>query len=134
MIGAGDAVASLISPEMYREFARPYERRVCEAIHNCGGLVKLHICGNTTALLNDMINSGADLFNVDHLVDFETACDVYGRAGKCFKGNLDPVGQIMQVEAEECERLSIACMKRAEGNRYMLSAGCKSLWEPIMRY
>jgi len=125
MIGAGDAVASLISPQMYREFALPYEQRVCEAIHSCGGLVKLHICGNTTALLNDMVNSGADLFNVDHLVDIGTACDVYGRAGKCFKGNLDPVGQIMQATAEECERLSIACMKRAEGNRYMLSAGCE---------
>jgi MtaA/CmuA family methyltransferase len=125
MIGAGDAVASLISPKMYREFALPYEQRVCEAVHNRGGLVKLHICGNTSALLNDMINSDADLFNVDHLVDFGTACDVYGKAGKCFKGNLDPVGQIMQAEAEKCERLAMVCMKRAEGNRYMLSAGCE---------
>ena len=51
MIGAGDAAASLISPQLYREFGLPYEQRVCEAIHKSGGLVKLHICGNTKTCL-----------------------------------------------------------------------------------
>ena len=32
MIGAGDAAASLLSPTLY-EFALPYERRVCAAVH-----------------------------------------------------------------------------------------------------
>jgi MtaA/CmuA family methyltransferase len=125
MIGAGDAVASLISPDMYRGFALPYEQRVCDAVHASGGLVKLHICGNTSALLEDMVKTGADLFNVDHMVDFNRACEVYGRAGKCFKGNLDPVGQILQADAAHCRRLALDCIRRARNNRYMLSAGCE---------
>ncbi len=125
MIGAGDAAASLISPAMYREFALPYEQRVCSAIHAAGGMVKLHICGNTSALLSDIILSGADLFNVDHLVDFKRACDTYGDAGKCFKGNLDPVADMLQATPEQCEGRVMECLRLAEGRRFMVSAGCE---------
>ncbi len=125
MIGAGDAAASLISPKMYREFALPYEQRISAAIHARHGLVKLHICGNTSRLLGDMIASGADLFNVDHLVDFDLACATYGSAGKCFKGNLDPVADMLQATPEGCQQLARERLRTAAGKAYMLSAGCE---------
>ena len=125
MIGAGDAAASLVSPAMYRAFALPYERRVCAAIHAAGGLVKLHICGNTRHLLPDMVTSGADLFNVDHLVDFSLACETYGAAEKCFKGNLNPVADMLQATPEQCQRLALERLRQAAGRRYMLSPGCE---------
>lgn len=125
MIGAGDASASLISAEQYQEFALPYEQRVVEAIRNAGGLTKLHICGNTTHILDDMIESGADLFNVDHLVDFDLALKKYSSKGKCFKGNLDPVKDFLQATPEQCAARSLELMRKAHGNRYMLSAGCE---------
>ncbi len=125
MIGAGDAAASLISPELYREFALPYEQRVCEAVHQSGGLVKLHICGNTSSLLSEIVCCGADLFNVDHLVDFTQACDVFGKSNKCFKGNLDPVGDMLQATPEKCQNKAMECLRLAHGSRYMLSAGCE---------
>jgi len=125
MIGAGDAAASLVSPTMYRDFALPYERQVCDAIHEKGGLVKLHICGNTNHLLQDMVQSGADLFNVDHPVDLKKAAEIYGGAGKCFKGNLNPVADIMQSTPERCRAEALQCMEIARGKPYMLSAGCE---------
>jgi MtaA/CmuA family methyltransferase len=125
MIGAGDAAASLISPEMYRDFALPYERRVCEAIHAVGGTVKLHVCGNTSALLEDMAGCGADLFNLDHMVDFAHALAVYGRAGKCFKGNLNPVSDMLHATPVQCRRRALECLAMAKGKAYMLSPGCE---------
>jgi MtaA/CmuA family methyltransferase len=125
MIGAGDAAASLISPEMYRQFALPYERRVCEAVHQAGGTVKLHVCGNTSALLDDMATCGADLFNLDHMVDFHRALDVYGRAGKCFKGNLNPVSDMLQASPAQCRNRALECLRMAKGKAYMLSPGCE---------
>jgi MtaA/CmuA family methyltransferase len=125
MIGAGDAATSLISATMYSEFALPYEQWVCQAIHEAGGLVKLHVCGNTTHLLAQMATSGADLFNVDHMVPLERARDVYTAHDKCFKGNLDPVEQIMRASPEECRRQARECITLAEGTKYMLSAGCE---------
>ncbi len=125
MIGAGDAAASLISPRMFREFALPYEQRVCEAVRQRGGMVKLHICGNTNQLLDDMALCGADLFNVDHMVDLKRAADVYGRAGKCFKGNLNPVTDMLQSKPDRCRRRALECIEIAAGRPYMLSAGCE---------
>jgi len=136
MIGAGDAATSLISPQMYAEFALPYEQQVCQAIHDAGGLVKLHVCGNTTHLLDRMATCGADLFNVDHMVSLEKARDVYTARGKAFKGNLDPVAQIMQATPEQCRQLAHQCIALSEGTRYMLSAGCEipaETPEPVFR-
>jgi len=124
MLGVGDSAASLLSPTLYREFALPYEQRVCEAFHDAGTLVKLHICGNTTLLLPDMIASGADLFNVDHLVDFDLACEAYSEAGVCFKGNLNPVTDFMDVTPEECRTRCLRLLERAKRHKYMLSGGC----------
>jgi MtaA/CmuA family methyltransferase len=125
MIGAGDAAASLISPKTYAGFALPYEQEVCRAVHAAGGLVKLHICGKTTHLLEEMVNSDADLFNVDHLVPLDKARDVYASNRKCFKGNLDPVTQMMQASPEQCAARAFECIAAAQGTRYMLSAGCE---------
>lgn len=125
MIGAGDAAASLISPAQYREFALPYEQRVVTEIHKAGGLVKLHICGNTTHLLPDIVTCKADLFNVDHLVDFQTACTVYGNKNVCFKGNIDPVAHMLQTTPEECEQQCFDRLRAAAGLRFMLSPGCE---------
>jgi MtaA/CmuA family methyltransferase len=123
MIGAG--AASLVSDPMYREFALPYQQRVCDAIHSAGGLVKLHICGNTSALVESMVESGADLFNVDHMVPFGQARDVYSRHGKCFKGNLDPVEDMLRATPETCRAAAHGCIALARGSAYMLSAGCE---------
>ena len=125
MIGAGDAAASLISPELYREFALPYEKRVCEAIHKKGAFVKLHICGNTTSLLKDMAECGADLFNVDHLVDLKLAAEYYSKKGLAFKGNINPISDMLQATPEECLNKALSCIKTAKGYNYILSGGCE---------
>ncbi len=125
MIGAGDASASLISPEMYRSFALPYEQEVIRRIHDQGGLVKLHVCGNVTDSLPAMTESGADLINVDHLVDFDYAAEVLGKAGICFKGNLHPVEDLLDASPAECRAKALALIRRAGDRKYMLSGGCE---------
>lgn len=125
MIGAGDAAASLVSPKMYREFALPYEQRVCQAIHQAGGLAKLHICGNTTALLEDMTRSGADLFNIDHMVSLKESVPAYTAAGKSCKGNLNPVADLLQASPEQCRNRALECLAVGQGSKFMLSAGCE---------
>jgi uroporphyrinogen-III decarboxylase len=72
-----------------------------------------------------MIASGADLFNVDHMVDFQNARNTYSEAGKCFKGNLNPVGDMLNVTPEHCLNKALECLGMADGTKYMLSAGCE---------
>lgn len=125
MIGAGDAAASMLSSEQFAEFAAPYERRVIEGIREAGALVKLHICGETSHLLDLMADVGADLYNVDHMVDLAAAKQAYGARRRCLKGNLDPVEQIMRSTPEWCETLCHECISIAGPRGYMLSGGCE---------
>ena len=124
MIGAGDAAASLISPEMYREFALPYEQRVTQALHEAGATVKLHICGDSRKILSDMTESGSDLYNLDHPVPLDSAREMFGPKQMCYKGNIDPA-LLMNLTPEECRDLVHQCMAATQGTRYMLSAGCE---------
>jgi MtaA/CmuA family methyltransferase len=124
-IGCGDAAASMISARLFREFALPYERRVTEAVRNAGGYSKLHMCGDSSHLLADLAGNGADIFNVDHMVDLKTAGEVYGAAGRVFKGNLNPVTDLLSATPEHAREAALNCVKISKGKKYMLGAGCE---------
>ena len=90
IIGLGDAVGSLVSPPMYRRFALPYEQRIFAAVHEMGAVARLHICGNTNRIVADMVDSGADIIDLDWMVDMAAAAEQFGdRVSFC--GNQDPV-------------------------------------------
>ncbi len=123
IIGLGDAIASLVSPAMYREYALPYEQRIFQAVHNLGAIARLHICGNTNHILPDMLESGADIIDLDWMVDIRKAAEVFGdRAAVC--GNFDPVAVMLQGTEEEVERAVSYCLENG-GQRYFSAAGCE---------
>jgi MtaA/CmuA family methyltransferase len=125
LIGCGDAAASLISGKFFQEFALPYEQKVTKAIRDYGAYSKLHICGNTTQSLHLIAQCGASLVNIDSLVDFRLACEVFGAAGMPFKGNADPVRDLLNSTPEKAAAKGRELIRRAEGLPFMLSAGCE---------
>jgi MtaA/CmuA family methyltransferase len=123
IIGMGDAIASQISPEMYQRFALPYEKRVFEAVHELGGLGRLHICGNTTHLLTLMPKSGADIIDLDWMVDWARAGALLGdETPLC--GNFHPVAVMLQGAPEEVYRATLACLQTG-GKLNISGAGCE---------
>jgi MtaA/CmuA family methyltransferase len=123
IIGLGDAVASQISPAMYRKFALPYEQRIFAAVHEMGALARLHICGNTTRILPDMMGSGADIIDLDWMVDMNSAAEKYGDR-MSFCGNVDPVAIMMQSSPEKVYEATQHCMT-VGGPRSISGAGCE---------
>lgn len=69
-IGESTAGPDVLSPAMYREYAVPWESEVIEAIHQRGGLISLHICGNATSIAGDMVSTGADILEIDQKTDY----------------------------------------------------------------
>jgi MtaA/CmuA family methyltransferase len=123
IIGLGDAIASIVSPRMYRQFALPYEKRIFEAVHEKGALARLHICGNTSKILSDMLESGADFIDVDWMVDYGKAAEVFGqRAG--LVGNFDPVSVMYRGDEQLIEDATQHCLK-VGGSRSFSAAGCE---------
>lgn len=123
IVGLGDAVASLISPSMYREFALPYEQRIFAAVHDEGALGRLHICGDTTRILADMPASGADIIDVDWMVQIEKAVSLFeGDVAVC--GNFDPVAVMLQGTPADVISAVEYCAARG-GPRWFCAAGCE---------
>jgi len=123
IIGLGDAVCSQISPKMYRQFALPYEQRIFAVVHEMGAAARLHICGNTTRLLRDILQSGADIIDLDWMVDIEKAAQLFDdRTAIC--GNFDPVAVMLQGTPETVRDATLACIQKG-GTRLFSGAGCE---------
>lgn len=123
IIGLGDAVASLISPRMYRRFALPYEQRIFAAVHEMGARCRLHICGNTNRIVDAMVESGADIIDLDHMVDMAAAAATYGdRVAFC--GNFDPVAVMLRGTPDAVFDATRHCMAIG-GSRWFSAAGCE---------
>lgn len=122
IVGVGDAAASLIGPAMYEEFAVDYEKRLFDEIHKAGALVKLHICGNINPILEQAVQTGADILDCDHMVDMARAAKLMRGRG-CVCGNFDPVSVALQGTPEDVRRASIECANY--GDNTIVAAGCE---------
>lgn len=122
MIGVGDAVASQVSPGMYRRFALPYEQRIFQAVEKMGAVGRLHICGNTSRIAADMGKSGAKIIDFDHMVDLGNAARLIGGAIPC--GNIDPVGVFYQGNPQDV-RAWVRRNAFETGGRWISAGGCE---------
>lgn len=123
IIGLGDAIASQVSPRMYREFALPYERRIFAAVRSMGALTRLHICGDTSRILPDMVGAGADILDLDWMVDWAMAHREFGdRVSFC--GNVDPVAVMLQGTPADVRHGILGCL-RLGNDRSFSAGGCE---------
>ena len=122
-IGIGDAAASLTSPNIYREFILPYEQKLIQAIHREGGKVKLHICGNITHLMEDILKAGADIIDIDSMVDLKTTINK-AKGISCINGNFDPVRVIYNGDPASIREAVKNCVDNGDDTTF-ISAGCE---------
>ena len=122
-VGVGDAVASLIGPALYRQHVLPWERRLFEGIHEAGGLVKLHICGNINGILADAARTGADVIDLDWMVPVGRSREVVGPE-VCLCGNFDPAAVLLQGSPEDVAEAARKCIAEG-GERFILQPGCE---------
>jgi len=126
MLSNGDSPAGpeMISPEMYRCFALPYEKLIVGEAHRCKLPYALHICGNTDTILEDMVQSGSDAFELDYKTDAQKALELFGNKA-CFIGNIDPSGVLALGSPELVERKTNELLGIfANNSRFILNAGC----------
>lgn len=126
MTSNGDSVAGpeLISPGMFRAFALPYEKKIVEYSHSLNLPYFLHICGNTSRILDEMLETGADGLELDYRTDAALAHDKM-KDRTLFIGNIDPSGTLALgtpafVEEKTRELLHIF----SDTPRFILNAGC----------
>jgi uroporphyrinogen decarboxylase len=126
MISNGDSPAGpdMISPAMYRKYALPYQRKIADLAHELGKSYMLHICGSTEAILEDMLETGADAFELDYKTDVNAIRRVYGDK-VVLSGNIDPSGVLALGTPEQVAATTRALLEAyRESPRLIVCSGC----------
>ncbi len=123
LIAVGDAAASLVGPQIYYTMIWPYEKRMVDAIHAMGARVRLHICGNTRAILEGMGRLGCEIVDLDYLTPLTEAREKLGPL-QVVMGNIDPVRTLRDGTSQTVLRELADCHRQA-GERFVVGAGCE---------
>jgi uroporphyrinogen decarboxylase len=123
VIGMGDAICSQIDVETYNAYVRDRHKEIVDYIHEIGGKVKLHICGNITHLLPSLALVKPDILDIDYQVDPQEAYEIMGPdVIRC--GNISP----LLVDSKDAGLIYDASRQLVESERerkFILSAGCE---------
>lgn len=123
VIGMGDAICSQIDPELYEAYILERHQEIIDFIHEKGGKVKLHICGNITHLLPLLKNLKVDILDLDWQVDMDYAYNEMGHdVIRC--GNINPV-EIQELSTEQLADKTRDMIQKEKGRKYILSGGCE---------
>ena len=119
------ASPSLISPKSFDTFAAPGIREIYDTATGKGAVISLHICGQTTPILELMCETGAQILEIDHPVDLAKAKEQVGER-VCLQGNIDPADALLLGTPEAVDQAARRCIEQAaDGGRFILSSGCE---------
>ena len=127
IIQCGDSLAScdVVSPDTYRRFAFPYQRQVFQAWKQYGIATSLlHICGDSTRVLEMYADTGANIVEIDNKVDLNVAKQrIGGRV--TLMGNVHTVTDLLQGDRATVRRSAERCIQQAgPGGGFILGSGC----------
>ena len=112
------AGTDMLSPEMFDETAKPYIKECFSGVKHAKNV--LHICGDTTELLDHMIATGVHGLSIEEKVSPEKAVElVKGRAA--LVGNIGVVRPLLQGTTDDV-RLEATRVKNAGFN--LVAPGC----------
>jgi uroporphyrinogen decarboxylase len=126
MVSNGDSPAGpeMISPEMFRSFALPYEKKLVDTAHGYGLPYINHICGNTDIILEDMLKTGTDGLELDYKTDIHLILKHLGDK-ILFIGNIDPSGVLALGSRELVRSKTIELLEIYKSSpRLVVNAGC----------
>jgi uroporphyrinogen decarboxylase len=126
MLSNGDSPAGpdLVPPEIYERFAFPYEKMIVDRAHEKGLPYALHICGNTGLILSQMIQTGADAFELDYKTDIRVIRGTF-KENFTLIGNIDPSGVLAMGTPEGIRKTTLELLEIfGRSNRFILNAGC----------
>ncbi len=135
IVGLGESVASQISPRVYERLVLPWQQRIFEAVRAAGAIPRLHICGDTNGIIPHMARTGAEIIDLDWMVDLQRAATLYNGYNNsrtipsparwlALSGNQDPVAVMLQGTPDEVYAASLRCLE-IMGPRGISNAGCE---------
>jgi uroporphyrinogen decarboxylase len=109
----GTQRALLMNPDDWRKWYKPQYKRMFDAVHEGGAHAWMHLCGNVTSIIPDLIEIGLNVLNPvqPQAMDVNALADEFG-GRLCFFGGVDvqgtlPHGTTLDVEREARHLINI---------------------------
>ena len=123
-LGEAYASCSLISPQIYRDFIKPYHTELVQYWKAKKAPLSMHICGFIDPMMEDVLETGVNFFSLDGPSSLKKMVDLT-RGKVTVMGNV-PTPLYAQGKPEEMEAAIDACLEiAAEGSGYILCSGCE---------
>ena len=120
----GELGSDTVSPAMYRRLGLPRLKKFYSAMQGKRFPASLHQCGNTAAVLSDMVSSGAAILELDPRTDARAAKETT-RKKTTILGMVDPANVLERgTPALIREKSREAIEVLAPGGGYILGPGC----------
>ena len=121
----GDAYASpnLIAPAYYKKYALPCEQKVVAAVQTPDKPYSIHICGDTTKIIEDMGQTGAKILEVDWKLDMGQARALVPET-TVLMGNVNPSDPLYLGTPDKVEQNVKSIIESTRGRGLIVSSGC----------
>ena len=121
----GDSYASpnLVSPNVYRKYAFPYEKIVTEQVQSAQYPYSIHICGDTNSIITDMGKTGAKILEVDWKVNMKEAREKLPE-DIILMGNVDPSDPLYLGTPAAVDEAVRKIVDGTKGKGLFISSGC----------
>ena len=128
----GTQTAPFFSPEIFREFFKPYYKELIDHTHSLGMHFWMHCCGNIVPFIPDLIEIGLDVLHPiqKYTMDEKEIADQFGDK-LCIWAGFDvqriiPYGTAEEVRQEV--RFMLDTYQKPEG-RLIMAAGNNMTWD-----
>jgi uroporphyrinogen decarboxylase len=124
MMGESISGPDVCSPKVYRGYAWPYQKRLVDTLQAEGKEIGMHICGNATRIIEQMVNTGSIFLQVDYKINHDM-CKRAATGKTTLIGTVNPseimalgtAEQVMETARSDIEHLG-------GGGGFILSSGC----------
>jgi uroporphyrinogen decarboxylase len=125
-VSIAEPVASgdMISAPAFRRFVAPFLKTLVNRAKRRGKYSMIHICGNTSQVLQQIAEIHPNCFSLDTAVDLRLAKKVLG-GNVCVAGNISPIGDFLNGTPENVVAEAKDCVHAwGEGGGFILTLGC----------
>ncbi|MFH1124608.1 MAG: uroporphyrinogen decarboxylase family protein [Pseudomonadota bacterium] len=113
------ASSTMISPAMFRLFVLP---RLQALMSRLDVPCILHMCGDTSLILDTMWETGAKVLSLDQCMNLPGARNKVPEA--VLGGNVDPINALLMGTRERVAENTLKCLGEAGTARFILMTGC----------
>ena len=103
----------------------PYTKEIVDYVHSFGKSLTYHVCGDTSHMTLDLVESGCNMLSIDNRVSLKETKKLVGDKLPIV-GNVDPVEVMMLGSIEDVYKAVRCCIEDAYDSPkgYLLSTGC----------